>query len=152
MNNRGFTVVELIAAFSITMVISLLLFELLIEVKDIFVETTIKTSIQQKTAIISKNINSLFKKTNNSVSCNSNTSCLINEKNIIINHSEDKKAPDYIIVGTQKFTMPKDGDTFVKINNPNLNIVEEGIIKISFKMTSNNLSIPYDYNIVFYYN
>ena len=33
MNNKGFTVVELIAAFSITMVISIFLFELLLEVK-----------------------------------------------------------------------------------------------------------------------
>ena len=39
MNNKGFTVVELIAAFSITMIISVFFFEILIEVKDIFLET-----------------------------------------------------------------------------------------------------------------
>ena len=56
MNNKGFTVVELIASFALTMVITVFLFEVLIEVKDIFADTSTKTAIQQKASIISKNI------------------------------------------------------------------------------------------------
>ena len=44
--NKGFTVVELIASFALTMVIAAFLFEVLIDVKDVFAETNIKTNIQ----------------------------------------------------------------------------------------------------------
>ena len=56
MNKKAFTVVELIASFALTMIISVFLFEVLLDVKDIYVETAVKTSIQQKIGIISKNI------------------------------------------------------------------------------------------------
>lgn len=148
MNNKGFTVVELIAAFSITMVISIFLFELLLEVKDIFVETSIKTNIEEKTAIISKNINNLFTEENNIiVNCNNNI-CTINGNQITINN-------DNIVIKNQKFTMPKDGDETIKITNTpieNMKLGNEGYVKVQFSLTSPNLSKPYEYNVVFYYN
>ena len=156
MNNKGFTVVELIAAFSITMVISVFLFELLIEVKDIFVETSIKTNIEEKTSIISKNIYNLFNDNQNTVSCPDDTSCTVNGYNISVVHSEDKKENDYIIIKGQKFTMPKDGNNYIKIENINLSSVNseleaEGYLIVNFELTSDNLTAPYKYNTVFYY-
>ena len=59
MNNKGFTVVELIASFALTMVIAVFLFEVLIEVKDVFADTNIKTAIKQKSSII------IYEKTGN---------------------------------------------------------------------------------------
>ena len=41
MDNKGFTVVELIASFALTMVITIFLFEVLIEVKHVFADTSI---------------------------------------------------------------------------------------------------------------
>ena len=157
MNNKGFTVVELIAAFSITMVISVFLFELLIEVKDIFIETSLKTSIEEKTAIISKNIYNLFNDTSNVVTCSNNTTCTVNGDNISVVHNEDKKEKDYIIIKEQKFSTPKDGDNYIKIDNSSINLStnselgNEGYLIVSFDLTSDNLSIPYKYNTVFYY-
>lgn len=152
MNNKGFTVVELIAAFSITMVISVFLFELLIEVKNIFVETALKTNIEEKTAIVSKNINNLFKDTSNSVSCSSNSLASINGKSISITQNNDEKNPGYIIIiNGQKFSMPKDGDNYVKVTSPNIECNDEGYIRVNFSLTSSNLSKPYVYNVVFYY-
>ncbi|MBR3229219.1 MAG: hypothetical protein IKF91_00155 [Bacilli bacterium] len=153
MNNKGFTVVELIAAFSVTMVISVFLFELLIEVKDIFIETSLKTNIEEKTAIISKNINNLLNDTSNIVNCSSNTNCTINGKSISVLQNNDKKQKDYIIIGNQKFAMPKDGDNYVKITGVDFtNDSQLTYIKISFDLTSDNLAKPYEYNVVFYYN
>ena len=148
MNNKGFTVVELVAAFSITMIISVFLFELLIEVKDIFVETSLKTNIEEKTAIISKNINSLFLKEGNEIKSCGESTCTINDETIIINQND-------ISIGGQIFSTPKDGNNNAKITNSNIinNTLESGgYINISFSLTSPNLSKPYDYNVVFYYN
>lgn len=154
MNNKGFTVVELIAAFSITMIISAFLFELLIEVKNIFVETAIKTNIQEKTAIVSKNINNLFKETGNVVSCSSPEACTINGKNITVNRNYSTSVPDKINVNNQEFSMPKDGDEYVKITDIELTPGgqgTEGYLKVKFDITSGNLSKPYKYNVVYYY-
>ena len=149
MNNKGFTVVELIAAFSITMIISVFLFELLIEVKDIFVETSLKTSIEEKTAIISKNIYNMFQEENNSITSCDKKSCTVNENKI-------EFGENYIRIGEQKFTMPKDGSKNIKIENSSIKNVtgnsNGGYIKISFDLISDNLSKPYKYNTVFYYN
>ena len=154
MNNKGFTVVEVIAAFSITMVISAFLFELLIEVKTIFVETSLKTNIEEKTSIISKNINNLLNDTSNTVSCSSTSNCTINGKSITASQNNDKKVKDYIIVNSQKFAMPKDGDNYIKITDINFtynNQGNEGYLKISFNLTSDNLTNKYLYNTVYYY-
>ena len=148
MNKKGFTVVELIAAFSITMVISVFLFELLIEVKDIFVETSIKTNIEEKNAIISKNINNLFIEEGNTITSCSGNRCTINGKEIAINN-------DNITINGQKFTTPKDGDETVQITSPQVqhtSSANQGYVKIGFKLTSKNLSKPYEYNVVFYYH
>lgn len=149
MNNKGFTVVELIAAFSITMVICIFLFELLIEVKDVFVETSIKTNIEEKSAIISKNINNLFKEEGNTVSCEGNVnSCTINGKNLTI-------ANNYIQINNQKFYMPKDGETNIDIQLEKLQKNEltnnDGYLHLFFTLNSSNLSKPYQYNVVYYY-
>ena len=77
MDNKGFTVVELIASFALTMVITVFLFEVLIEVKDIFADTSVKTAIQQKFGIISKNIENTLSTVGSSVSC-SGSACTIN--------------------------------------------------------------------------
>lgn len=154
MNNKGFTVVELIAAFSITMIISAFLFELLIEVKNIFVETAIKTNIQEKTAIVSKNINNLFKETGNVVSCSNKEACTINGKSITVNRNYLTRVPDKIKINNQEFSMPKDGDEYVKIKQVDFKSGgqgTEGYLKIEFDITSGNLSKPYKYNVVYYY-
>ena len=84
MNKKGFTVIELMAAFTLTMVISIFLFELLIESKDIFIETSLKTSIQEKMGIISKNIRAQISKTKTvTITCSENKKCTIDDKNLI---------------------------------------------------------------------
>ena len=152
MNSRGFTVVELIAAFSITMIICVFLFELLIDMKEVYIETVLKTNIEEKVSIVSKNIYNLFEEYND-VSCDSNN-CLVNGKNISFFHDDNKNVKDYITINNQKFSMPNDGNNYVKISNfklVNYELVDDGYIKINFDLISDNLSKPYNYNVVYYY-
>lgn len=153
MNSRGFTVVELIAAFSITMVISVFLFEVLIEVKDIYVETSIKTNIQEKTAIISKNIKAIVEESNGNITCSSNTECNINGKTLRVIHENDKTKEDKIIINNQEFIMPKDGKNYVKINDINFKAecTTSCYLKTHFTLKTDNLIKDYDYTVVYYY-
>ena len=133
MKKNGFTVVELISSFALTMIISLFLFEVLIDVKDIFIETSIKTSIQEKLGIISKNIKSTVK----TYGSNAKNKIEIGTDNIIT-------------VNNQKFNLPAD----VTIKNKDISencSNSECYIKVSFTLENPNLKKPYEYNAVYYY-
>ena len=150
---NGFTVVELIASFALTMIISVFLFEVLIEVKDVYVETAIKTNIQEKTALISKNIKAIMPEIGGTITCQSN-SCNIDGKFLTITHINNIKEPDYVTINDQRFYMPKDGDNYVKISDIKLSATEgvsDGYLKIHFKLTSDNLNKDYNYTAVYYY-
>ncbi len=56
-NNKAFTVVELLASFTITMIILIFLLEILLEVKNIYYENEIKTAVYNKNAIIASALN-----------------------------------------------------------------------------------------------
>lgn len=145
MNNKGFTVVELIASFALTMVITVFLFEVLIEVKDIFADTSTKTAIQQKASIISKNIGNILPSSGSTVSC-SGASCNINGKTLKIDQSGKK-----VVINGQNFDMP---DT-VSIKNYALNnLCDETNCYLNIKMVldSGNLKKEYTYDITYYYD
>ncbi len=146
MKKNGFTVVELIASFALTMVISVFLFEVLINVKDVFVETAIKTNCEERLAIISKNIKYNMPK-KGTISCRG-LSCTANgQKLITINENN-------VIVAGQIFDMPKDGDKNLTINDANLMsscLNDDCYLKVYFKLKSPNLSEDYEYNVVYYY-
>lgn len=146
MNNKGFTVVELIASFALTMVIVVFLFEVLIEIKDVFIETSLKTALQEKMGIISKNINAYFDEISYAVSCSDNTCTLgDNIKVIVVDNNK-------VTVGNQKFNLP-DG---VSISSYELKNEGEGgercFLKVKLNLESDNLSKQYQYNTVYFYD
>lgn len=57
MNKRGFTVVELIASFTLTSLVVALLFEVLFVLKDLYSNSGIKTELLAKQSLISEKIN-----------------------------------------------------------------------------------------------
>ena len=146
MNNKGFTVVELIASFALTMVIAVLLFEVLIEVKDVFADTNIKTAIQQKSSIISKNIENLLNPNSNNINCNSNQGmCTINDKILQI-----KKNNNQIIINGQNFNMPKS----VEIKDYQITNYcddKECYLYVEMILDSANIKNEYIYNVTYYY-
>lgn len=145
-NKKGFTVVELIASFALTMIVSVFLFEVLLEVKNIFVETSIKTSIQQKVGLISKNIK--LNLPHSQITCSS-SSCTAGSNIITVNTNSVK-------VGTQNFNMPSFSGTSVTINDIALSAPacsgNNCTLKVHFKLNHPNLREPYDYTVVYYYS
>lgn len=159
MKKNGFTTVELIASFALTMVITVFLFEVLLEVKDIFVDTSIRTGIQEKMGIISKNINNVVSTDDTySVSCSKSGktgTCKINNSTTIQFIQSDNVSENKIIINGQKFTLP-DG---VKITEQVLNThCEEKFmgykncyLSVGLYLDSDNLSKVYKYNTIYYY-
>lgn len=147
-NNKGFTVVELIVSFALTMIIAVFLFEVLIEVKDIFADASTRTAIQEKASIISKNIDNILEANDNRVTCtNSSTlgNCRINGKNFRIDTDNSQ-----IIVDGQKFDMPES----VKIKNYSIENSCDGnncYLHIKMILDSNSLTKEYDYDVTYYF-
>lgn len=160
MKKNGFTTVELIASFALTMVITVFLFEVLIEVKDIFVDTSIKTGIQEKMGIVSKNINNAIPTDGTYVDCsksNKTTTCnFTGSTSATIQFIQnDIASENKIIVNGQKFTLP-DG---VKITEQVINTHCEDelmgyrncYLSVELYLDSDNLSKVYKYNTIYYY-
>lgn len=57
MNNKGFTVVELLASFTLTMIIMIFLFEIVLQLKEIYINNALKTKIITQNAIIASTLN-----------------------------------------------------------------------------------------------
>ena len=55
--NKGFTTVELLVSFTLTAVIVFFLFEILFILKDLYVDTGIKTKLLTKQAVLTEKIN-----------------------------------------------------------------------------------------------
>lgn len=147
-NNKGFTVVELIASFALTMVITVFLFEVLIEVKDIFADTSVKTAIQQKGSIISKNIRNVIPTDDASIRCTNTPdlgSCDINGQNVQID-----KANNRVVVNGQNFNMPDSVSIKSYILN---NACRDTNCYLHTQMTldSGNLKKQYNYDVTYYY-
>ena len=141
---KGFTVVELIASFALTMIIVVFLFEVLIEVKDIFADTSVKTDIQQKMAIISKNIKNIVPTHSKKVICNSSV-CNIDGKAFSIDAKNN-----LIVINQQKFNLPNT----VKIESYSIqnNCVNKNcFISLKLKLSSGNLKKDYNFGANYYY-
>ena len=147
-NKKGFTVVELIVSFALTMIIAVFLFEVLIEVKDTFADASTRTAIQEKSSIISKNIDNILASNDNRITCNNSTNlgdCQINGKTFQVD-----KANNRVIVDGQKFDMP---DT-VNIKNYSIQNSCDGnncYLHIQMTLDSGNLTKDYSYDVTYYF-
>ncbi len=56
MDNKGFTVVELIVSFSVTLIVVILLFNIILSVRNIYVNDGIKTELLIKQSIITEEV------------------------------------------------------------------------------------------------
>ena len=57
MNNKGFTVIELLSSFVLIMIIVVFLFEIVLELRNVYINETVKTEIVNKNAIIATALN-----------------------------------------------------------------------------------------------
>ena len=147
MNKKCFTVVELITSFALTMVICIFLFEVLIDVKDIYIETAIKTNIQQKLAIVSKNIKRTVGPRGTTASCSNNV-CKVNGVNSAIAITGNA-----IKASGQKYEMPNgvEIDPASTITSYCVENKNNCFITLNLILKSQSLKEDYNYKVVFYY-
>lgn len=107
-NNKGFTVVELLASFSLTMVIVVFLFEILIEVKDLYYEAGVKTEVLQKQSMLVNKIrNNLDTNELSGVNCAGDSCTLTFADNDPVNLTIDSNN-NAVIYDDTKYLFPED--------------------------------------------
>lgn len=149
MNNKGFTVVELLSTFTLTMIVTLLLFEIVVELKNVYVSSDIETKIKNENALIATAINKQIYTNNIPNNCETMLCNLQNGQTILVNSSSIK-------VGNKNFQMPK--DVYIEEINlenkcdSNFTIYENCYLKISYKVTSNHLKNDIPVNLVLSYH
>lgn len=60
-NNKGFTTIELVATFTLTMVIVVLLLQIVLVLKDLYIRHVVVNSLRIKQAIMTEKINDVFR-------------------------------------------------------------------------------------------
>ncbi len=158
-NNKGFTIIELIVSFVLSMIIVVILFQLIINLKEIYSSSGIKTEMLNKQNIMTDKIyTDLTSKQVISVSrCSEQTTCLNFQyangkiKQLIVNETEKTLSYDnYTIKLNKNFNFK---DISIKTETTELQNTYNGILEINipiyndlFKDTNFGLNIVYIYN------
>ncbi len=146
MNNKGFTVVELLASFTLTMIIMVFLFEIVLQLKDIYVTGALKTKIYDKNAIVAATLNDKLANIN-SASCSIDT-CAINGTPDYIKVDKTNK---YIKIGDQTIKYPNNIDELeadFSVESFDNNSVNTSFVKIKYYVKSGYLNKMITFNFV----
>ncbi len=156
LNNKGFTVVELLASFILTMIIVVFLFEIVLELRNVYINETVRTDTKNKNAIVSNTINRIF-----ADEAITNASCTGSSCTITI--ASDTAHPKTISVSGNTVTIDKQKVVYsdkVKLENINLTKIgptatditaDNTIIKIGYKIKSADLNKDIDFNFIYTY-
>lgn len=149
-NNKGFTVVELLASFTLTMIIVVFLFEIVLELKNIYINETIKTESINKNAVVATAIHKLLDSPNlSNVQCSGTCTVTLTTGNKTINIGSKT-----VTVGNQKFTYP-DKVTLKNIETEVIpyttSLANYSIVKIRYDVTSADLDRPLKFNYIYTY-
>ena len=154
-NNKGFTVVELLASFVLTMIIVVFLFEIVVELKNVYINETVRTDVINKNAVVASSINRQFENTSfESINCKSDFFCEIsswlNDGTQIISPITVDKNTKTVTIDKQKIVYPEKTQlTNIKLS---VNPSEDNIIfKISYDIESADLNKPIKFNLIHSY-
>lgn len=159
MKKRGFTVVELIVTFSLTVVICVFLLQLILSLKSIYDNSGIKTEILNKQSLISNQINRTFNQKTISSLSSCGEFCL--KFNYIDNTSDILKI-DYsnniLQFGSFYTSLPKD----TNFKDVNVDIIYSGVVDNSSNDAMLNIKIPieskkfknekFEVNVIYQFN
>ena len=132
MNNKGFTVVELLASFTLTMVIVVFLFEIVLELKTVYVDTSLKTTVLNKNSVVATTLHDYLEKEQNPEKITGSTNT------ININGTSIQMPSDATINGFNK----------TKVCDSNNNCY----IKVNYTVKSNYLEKDIPFNYIYTYN
>ena len=156
---KGFTVVELIVSFSLTMVIVVFLFQIVISLKNMYTANSLKTELLNKQAIISDKINSSFNKKTitNVTKCgsyclnfvyNDNTSEILKidyNENSFQFGSYKTILPDNSYISNPSIDIVYSG-TFLENSNNSILVINIPIYNEFFKNQNYGINVLYQYN------
>jgi len=160
-NNKGFTVVELLASFSLTMVIVVFLFEILIEIKNLYSEANTKTEVIQKQAVLINKIRNTFDtKELSGVIC-SKSECVFNFYDYSQTVLSINPESNTIVYDNSKYSFPAEvrfTEYGIETCNPENDLAKlEGhtakncYFKLHITISSSSLEKDYPINIVYPY-
>lgn len=158
MNKKGFTVIELIVSFALTTLVVALLFQMLLSLKDIYVNSGVRTQMLNKQTIMSNKINSDFENKKITIALKCGYNCLTfyfddntSKKLIIDTASSTFTYGDYV-------TKLADGSSFGAVDVHTENVLNVGtglndsFITIKIPVKSSLLKEDYGVNIVYQYD
>ena len=153
LNNKGFTVVELLASFILTMIIVVFLFEIVLELRNLYLNESVRTvSINENALVVNAIHNNLDDKIITGGSCTS-TRCTIThtEGSLTVSVSGNT-----VTVGSQKFEYPEKADlqsvSLTKVGPVNTGTAGiNAYFKISYIVRSADLNDDIIFNYVYPY-
>ena len=136
LSKSGFTVVELIVSFSITLTIAIFLFQIIVSLKNLYINSVLKTDLVNIQSLVSKEMNKKFEKTISSINdCGKSCVEFIYEDNtkdkLIVNN-------DSIEFGSYKTKLPE--DSYFK--NPSINIANAATFSENMNNSILIINIP----------
>lgn len=153
LNNKGFTVVELLASFILTMIIVVFLFEIVLELRNLYLNESVKTASINENALV---VNAIHNNLNGKIVTGSNctgTKCTIthNEGSLVISVSGKT-----VTVGSQKFEYPEKANlqsvSLTKVGPVNTGAAGiNSYFKISYVINSADLDDDINFNYVYPY-
>ncbi len=158
MKNKGFTVIELIVSFAITMIVVVFLFQMIISLKDIYVSSGIKSQLLNKQTIISSKINSDLKNKQIKIVLKCGYNCI---NFVFENDSSSKLIIDNkngLLTYNEYTTKIIPGSSFGEYDiykNTVLNVTEgdnDSVIVIKIPIVNTLLDGDYGVNIVYQYD
>lgn len=153
LNNNGFTVVELLATFTFTMIVTTFLFEVVLELKNVYMDSNIETLVKNENALIATELNRQIYNKNIPSSC-AGKSCTLTDGKTIKFDSDSN--PNSVTIGVKQFEMSEDAiiedlsiGTQCTTTAPNSS--ENCFLKVSYVVKSPDLKNDIPFNLVLTY-
>ncbi len=154
-SNCGFTVVELIVSFTLAMVISVFLFQIVVSLKNLYTKSTTKTELINIQSLVSRQLNENLKKSIVLLSdcgdkCveflyeDNTTDKLIVSENAIEFGSYKTNLPDNSYIKNQSINISSSATFFYSSNN--------SILIISIPIYNDNFDDPFEIKVLYQFN
>lgn len=158
LNNKGFTVVELLASFVLTMIIVVFLFEIVLELKNVYINETVRTEVINKNAVVASSINNVFENQYfKGINCSSETSCKVPISNNVEGAATLYNIPITVDKDTKTVTIDKQKIVYsgkTQLTNVKLSVnpsEDNTIFRISYDIESADLNKPIKFNLIYSY-
>jgi len=164
-NNKGFTVVELLASFVLTMVIVVFLFEIVLELRNVYINESVRTEVINKNAVVANSVNKLLEdKSITGVNCTGSACTITTVKSVTSETATtDVTETQTISVSNNTVTINKQKIVFPdKTKLTNISLTKNGplstdlnadnsIIKIGYDIESADLNKTIEFRLVYTY-